>query len=927
MMLLDALLCVVAGLVLLPCLYLAGLSLLSSRTPPSLPSAPLLRFDILVPACNEEAGIVRTVENLQQQAWPRELFRVIVIADNCTDSTAALAYKAGAVVWERLSETKRGKGHALEFAFQKSLEEGFAQAVVVVDADSLLSANALKGFASRIAQGAMAIQAHYGVLEVKSSWRTRLMRVAFAAFHGLRSLARERLGLSCGLRGNGMCFVSRLIGEVPHQAYSVVEDVEYSLLLGRAGHRVFYAAEVEVLGEMAGDEKASRPQRQRWEGGRFFLMKTFGLSLLRQGICKKSPLLLDLAVDLFVPPLSWLVLATSLGLSLSLLLGLASGQALACAFIFGAGFCCLLLYVLRGWQLSGTGLGGLVDLAFAPWFVLWKLGLALRGKTRPPSSWVPTRGEAPRQGPSGKPPGGVAALPSGGASSPGGWRVVGHVALWFLIAGGLMAATALSAALGNGNLLAAALPVLACAVGMVLFRLPLRTSSLCLLFLVLVCDYLPERPFEGLWASPLAPLGRLLFLNLSTTTGIFFLRFSGVDAAVLMLFLVGLWRSVVKAEPGAFVGTPSVRPLNFFLLLHFVTVVALCLWGLARGGNFNASLWQLRQLLLFPLMSGFFLHAISGRKEDLLLIARLLVTAALVKALKGIYFVHAVVRPLGAEVEFTTSHSDTLLFVPVLAMAVALVYEKARLKTLWHLPLWVPIVALGMKYNERRLAYVALAASLVVFFAMFSKSRLRRLTLQAALWLAPLAALYLAVGWKQHPFEAHPLWGPALLVKSLVKGDPQQLGPDYRDMENFNLLYTWSENAFVPLGFGHRFEERIALPDISFVMPHYRYHPHNSVLWLWAIGGLFGFTALFLPLVVVVFLAARAFPLLQNPIERTALLTALSFVVSYLLQCWGDMATLSYFGSMGLALSLAVVSTLAVRSGAWPTPQRGRQPL
>ena len=89
----------------------------------------------------------------------------------------------------------------------------------------------------------------------------------------MRSHARERLGVCCGLRGNGMCFSHALIREVPHDAFCVVEDVEYGIRIGKNGHRVFYAYEAEVLGEMVAGEKASRSQRRRWEGGRVALMK------------------------------------------------------------------------------------------------------------------------------------------------------------------------------------------------------------------------------------------------------------------------------------------------------------------------------------------------------------------------------------------------------------------------------------------------------------------------------------------------------------------------------------------------------------------------------------------------------------------------------------------------------------------------------
>ena len=91
-------------------------------------------------------------------------FRVLVVADNCTDSTAALARAAGAEVLERDDTERRGKGYALDFAFHASQAHGWADAVVVVDADTEVSANLLEAFAARIENGAKAIQAHYGVL-------------------------------------------------------------------------------------------------------------------------------------------------------------------------------------------------------------------------------------------------------------------------------------------------------------------------------------------------------------------------------------------------------------------------------------------------------------------------------------------------------------------------------------------------------------------------------------------------------------------------------------------------------------------------------------------------------------------------------------------------------------------------------------------
>ena len=229
MKLLDLLLVLLTLPVLAASAYLLLLTLLSGRKPAPPHVTPRLKFDVIIPAHNEEAGIARTVTNLSKVDWPVELRRIVVVADNCSDATAERAREAGATVLVRHNQDLRGKGYALQLAFEQSQKDGYADAVVVVDADTQVTSNLLHAFALRLEAGAHAVQAHYGVLNPEASWRTRLMAVAMALFHKVRSLGRERLGVSCGLRGNGMCFTHAVIRQVPHEAFSIVEDLEYGI--------------------------------------------------------------------------------------------------------------------------------------------------------------------------------------------------------------------------------------------------------------------------------------------------------------------------------------------------------------------------------------------------------------------------------------------------------------------------------------------------------------------------------------------------------------------------------------------------------------------------------------------------------------------------------------------------------------------------
>ncbi len=372
-------------------LYLLLFTLLS-RDPTVIPrSSRRLRFDVIVPAHNEAAVIEAVVASLRKLDWPTDRFRVVVVADNCTDTTAVLARAAGAEVLERQHETLRGKGYALEFAFEASRVKNWAYAVVVVDADTVVSPNLLEACAARIESGAKAVQAHYAVLNAQASWRTRLMAIAMAAFHQVRSRARERLQLSCGIRGNGWCVTHLLLAQVPYRAFSLTEDLEYGIDLGLAGVRVHYADEAQVAAMMVSGEQASRSQRQRWEEGRFQLIRSRTLPLLKAATRSGGAVCLDLALDLLVLPLSYVAVNIVV---LIVLAGLAMLWEPTMDIWLWLGIGCavsLVLYVLRGWQLSKVGLLGLVDLARAPFFVAWKVMLMVR--SRASAEWVRTKRE------------------------------------------------------------------------------------------------------------------------------------------------------------------------------------------------------------------------------------------------------------------------------------------------------------------------------------------------------------------------------------------------------------------------------------------------------------------------------------------------------------------------------------------------------
>ena len=271
-----------------------------ARTPPS------TRVVVLVPAHDEAELIARCVRSLRAQTYPSVLYEVVVIADNCTDATAAIATRAGARVLVREAPDARGKGRALRWAVDRVLaREPAPDAVAVVDADSVADAEFLDTLVQRFQAGAAAVQGE-SLLTGDGSTSPALRAAAFLLCNRVRPAGRTVLGLSCFLAGNGMLLSRGLLTTVPWEAFTSAEDLEYSLVLRRADVRIAFAGGAIVLSPAAPNAGAARRQQLRWEGGKARLARTWIPRLVAGALRERRPSLLGAAFDLAVPPLGFL---------------------------------------------------------------------------------------------------------------------------------------------------------------------------------------------------------------------------------------------------------------------------------------------------------------------------------------------------------------------------------------------------------------------------------------------------------------------------------------------------------------------------------------------------------------------------------------------------------------------------------------------
>lgn len=393
-----------AAMLALPALVFGVQCLLGSpgwRDRPPPPTRPL-RLGVLVPAHDEAAGIAGTVTNVLAQLGAGD--RLIVIADNCRDDTAAVARAAATGsgtaaqchVVERRDDTHRGKGHALAFG-RAQLASDPPDVVVCIDADCRIVHGTLPTLAAWAMATGRPVQADY-VLARGGDGAAMSGLGAFAVLvrNRVRPRGMARLGLPCQITGSGMALPWSRSEALHGLGANIVEDLVLGLESALAGHPPLGCPEVRVHSELPARDDDALVQRRRWEHGQMATAFAFAPRLLLAGLLRLRPGLLALAFDLLVPPLALLVAAVVATLLASAGLWLAGGSTLPLA-VAGGAWLAVLLGTAVAWWCHGRAVLPWRQLLRVPLYVAWKLPLyfgLLRGRER---AWRRTRrdGETP----------------------------------------------------------------------------------------------------------------------------------------------------------------------------------------------------------------------------------------------------------------------------------------------------------------------------------------------------------------------------------------------------------------------------------------------------------------------------------------------------------------------------------------------------
>jgi cellulose synthase/poly-beta-1,6-N-acetylglucosamine synthase-like glycosyltransferase len=326
------------------------------------------RFLVLVPAHNEARVIGRCLGAIYADA--REGDRVLVVADRCTDATAAIARRFGALVLERGPADEPGRAAARQAGLDRARELEW-DAVVMLDADSVIAPGFFDACERALGPEVDAVQAR-SESERGATMATEASLAAFALQGITLQRGRDRLGFSARLRGTGMAIRRRLA--LTHRFRAAAsEDLVFTLdlLLDGVVCRHVDDARLRSRGEDAW--RSFGAQKARYEAGRMAAARAYLSRLVRRGVGHREAAPLEAAWFLATPPFALAALSLLAGFALALLAHVWPATAL-----FGVGLLTLAVVIAIGLIQARAGPRTWLALLLAPWYVAWKAVVQLR---------------------------------------------------------------------------------------------------------------------------------------------------------------------------------------------------------------------------------------------------------------------------------------------------------------------------------------------------------------------------------------------------------------------------------------------------------------------------------------------------------------------------------------------------------------------
>ncbi len=248
------------------------------------------RYAVMVSARNEEQVIGQLINSIKKQSYPSELIDIYVVADNCTDNTAAVAREAGAIVYERFNDMLVGKGYALDYLLEQI---GFDKdncdydGFFVFDADNVLNKHYIEEMNKTFSNGHRIVTGYRNSKNYSTNWISSGYALWFIRESKFLNNSRMLCNTSCAIGGTGF-LVHRdvLLKSNGWKFFFLTEDIQFTVHNILQGESIAFCEKAMLYDEQPTTFKQSWKQRMRWAKGFLQVARKYNGKLLTGSFTK-----------------------------------------------------------------------------------------------------------------------------------------------------------------------------------------------------------------------------------------------------------------------------------------------------------------------------------------------------------------------------------------------------------------------------------------------------------------------------------------------------------------------------------------------------------------------------------------------------------------------------------------------------------------
>ncbi len=260
---------------------------------------PKNKFAIVIPARNEEKVIGALLDSLKSLNYPKDLYDIFVIPNNCTDKTEEICIeKEVNIIY--CNNDFSSKGDVLKYAFFELVDEGY-DAFCVFDADNISHKDFLLRMNDAIEAGAQVGQGFRDSKNPDDTWISSCYSLFYLIQNYFFNISRNNLNLSASINGTGFMITKKVLKEIGFNTVTMTEDIEFSAICALNEIKIRFIKEAITYDEQPLDFKSSWKQRKRWSVGTLQCLALYSHKLIKTGLKKKIPQCIDMAIFYMAP--------------------------------------------------------------------------------------------------------------------------------------------------------------------------------------------------------------------------------------------------------------------------------------------------------------------------------------------------------------------------------------------------------------------------------------------------------------------------------------------------------------------------------------------------------------------------------------------------------------------------------------------------